>query len=94
MSTQTLGEIWMELRDRTLLKALMEQRGFTTRELSALAGWKSHTYLQRLLRGERSTLKTEPAARIAVALEVPFDLLFVTRVSNGVDRNVRDRSAA
>lgn len=84
----------MELRDRTLLKALMEQRGYTTRELSTLAGWKSHTYLQRLIRGEKTSLKTEPAARIAVALEVPFDLLFVTKVSNGVDRSVRSGRAA
>lgn len=77
----------MELKDRTLLAELMEQHGLSARALSRKAGWKSHTYLQRLLRGEVKTLATEPAARIAHTLKVPFNLLFVTRVSNDAGRN-------
>lgn len=88
-----LGDIWMELKDRTLLAALMEQRGLSARKLATLAGWRSHTYLQRLLRGEAKTLSVEPAARIAHELKVPFSLLFMTRVSTNADRNGQKVSA-
>lgn len=71
----------MELKDREFLAELMETHNLSTRELSRFAGWRSHTYLQRLLRGEVSTLKTDPAMRIAYRLQVPVHRLFVTRVS-------------
>lgn len=77
----------MELKDRTLLAELMDQHDMSARQLARKAGWKSHTYLQRLLRGEVKTLSTEPAARIAHTLKVPFNLLFVTRVSNETVQN-------
>ncbi len=85
----TIGEIWMELKDRTLLAELMEQRNLSARALARKAGWKSHSYMNRLLSGDVKTLSTEPAARIANELQVPFNLLFVTRVSGEAARNVR-----
>lgn len=84
-----MGDIWMELKDRTLLAALMKQRGLSARHLARKAGWRSHSYMNRLLRGDVRTLATEPAARIAHELQVPFDLLFVTRVDDTSGQSVR-----
>lgn len=84
----------MELKDRTLLAALMEQQGVSARTLSRAAGWKSHSYMNRLLSGQVKSLSTEPAARIAHELQVPFSLLFVTRSSAESGRTVRKGRAA
>jgi transcriptional regulator with XRE-family HTH domain len=65
----------------------------THRELSQAAGWKSHSYLGRLLRGEVSTLEPEPAARIAAYLGVGVDDLFMVRTSTGVAQNASRRMA-
>lgn len=79
--TFELPEMWMELKDLELLQELMEEHRISARELSRFAGWRSHTYLQRILRGEVNTLKTDPAIRIAYRLQVPVHRLFRTRVS-------------
>lgn len=84
----------MELKDRTLLAALMEQQEKSARYLARIAGYRSHTYVQRLLRGEAKNLEAVPAARIAHDLGVPFDLLFRTRVSGVRARTGRKDSAA
>ena len=89
----TITEFWMELKDHTLLAELMETKRISARTLARDAGWKSHTYLQRLLRGEVRTLKAEPAARIAYRLEVPFSLLFVGRASEDSGQSERRKSA-
>lgn len=81
----------MELRDPSALAELMEEQNMSARRLSELAGWKSHTYLQRLLRGEVKTLKAEPALLIAHHLQVPFKLLFVTKVSSESAQTVPQR---
>lgn len=86
MSTTTitpfeLPEMWMELKDRELLIEMMEEHKISARELSRFAGWRSHTYLQRLIRGEVNSLKADPAIRIAYRLQVPVHRLFRTRVS-------------
>lgn len=87
-------EFWMEVKDLSLLKELMETKRVSARTLSMEAGWKSHTYLQRILRGEESTLKAEPAARIAHYLEVPFSLLFVARSSGNSAQTASERKTA
>lgn len=77
----------MELRDRELLRELIEEQVEqgklrSKRELAKFAGWKSHTYLQRLLKDDGpSTLETDPAIRIAYRLGVPVHRLFATRAS-------------
>ncbi len=90
-------ELWMELKDRELLKELMETHGFSRRSLAAAIGWSSHTYLNRLLSDDPKrpkTLKPEAALRIAYELKVPAHRLFVTRVSGESARNVRKKVAA
>lgn len=94
IEVQAASEIWMELKDPTLLAGLMETKNYSARRLARDAGWSSHTYLQRLLRGEVKTLKPVPAARIAHCLEVPFNLLFVSKMSNDGAHNVRPGRAA
>lgn len=83
----------MELKDRTLLAELMEERGLSARAVARLAGYKSHTYVQRLLRGEAKNLEPVPAARIAHELKVPFNLLFRTRVSGDSAQTVQKKAS-
>ena len=83
MATATiyqLGGIWMELRDRKKLARLMIVQGVSQRELARAAGWKSHSYVARLIKGEAKTLETNPALRIAHSLQVGVEDLFLTRV--------------
>lgn len=77
-----LGEVYMILRDRKKLARLMIVQDETQRSLSAAAGWKSHSYLGRLLRGEVKTLDTDAALRIAHRLRVPVEDLFLIKVDS------------
>lgn len=78
--TCTIGAIWMELIDREKLARRMKQMGVSQRELARAAGWKSHSYMRRLLNGEARTLTTDPALRIAHYLHLDVDDIFVTQV--------------
>lgn len=88
----------MQLTDPSKLAKLMAIEGVSARELAAIAGWKSHTYLQRLLRGEVRTLRTDPAIRIAARFGVPTESLFLRMSSTDSGRSVKQqrkpRSAA
>lgn len=72
----------MVLKDRKLLAKLMAIQGVSQRSMATRAGWRSHTYLGRLLAGKVTTLEPEPALRIAKALGVGVDDLFFVRVSS------------
>lgn len=76
----------MQVKDAKLLAKLVAIQGPTTRELAAAAGWSSHSYVQRLLRGEVSTLRPEPAILIAKYLDVPIETLFLPRTSADHER--------
>ncbi|WKW86331.1 helix-turn-helix DNA binding domain protein [Gordonia phage Budski] len=78
-----LGELYMVLHDdgRKRLAKLMIVQDVSHRRLAMAAGWRSHSYVSRLLRGEAKTLDTEPALRIAAFLGVGVDDLFLTRVA-------------
>jgi transcriptional regulator with XRE-family HTH domain len=85
----------MELRDRKKLARLMIVQEETHRSLARAAGWKSHSYLGRLLRGEVKTLDTDAALRIAHKLRVPVDDLFLIRVDSiDVQREPKNKSSA
>lgn len=75
-----LGELYMKLRDRKRLQRLMIVQGVSARALAREAGWKSHSYMNRLLSGEVETLAPEPALRIAHHLGVGVEDLFLTKV--------------
>ncbi|WP_457149739.1 helix-turn-helix domain-containing protein [Mycobacteroides abscessus] len=78
--TERLGEVYMYVRDHKKIVRLMICQEVSQREVSAAAGWKSHSYLGRILRGEVKTLETDPALRIAHFLKVPVDDLFAVKV--------------
>lgn len=73
-------EVYMILRDRKKLARLMIVQEVSQRELARAAGWRSHSYLGRLLRGEVKTLDPDPALRMAHHLMVPVDDLFKVEV--------------
>lgn len=84
----------MELKDRELLMELIDTQKISKRELARFAGWKSHTYLQRLLKEDGpKTLETDPAIRIAYRLGVPVHRLFMTRSSGESAQDERRKSA-
>lgn len=68
----------MFLRDhkRRTLTRLMERRGISQRELAKAAGYKSHSHMGRLMRGDDDTIDTDPALRIAHYLDLPVEALF------------------
>lgn len=95
MSTNTyrLPEIWMRLHNRKGLLKLMAIQGVSARSLSKAAGWESHSYMNRLLKGDVDTLKVDPAVRIARHLGVGVDDLFMARLSTDGAQSVQRRSA-
>jgi transcriptional regulator with XRE-family HTH domain len=79
----------MELIDSKKLRKLMVIQDVSQRELAIAAGYKTHSYLGRLLRGDVKTLNTDPALRIAHYLGVPSDDLFLTKMSTDSGSNVQ-----
>lgn len=77
----------MELRDRKMLQRLMIVQGVSNRSLARIAGWKSHSYMNRLVAGQVKTLEPEPALRIAKFLGVGVEDLFLTRVEHNSHRS-------
>lgn len=79
----------MKLKDRRQLAKLMVIQGLTQRDLAKAAGWSSHSYLGRLLRGQVDTLDPNAAIRIANHLGVGVDDLFLARVSGATGHSVQ-----
>lgn len=87
----------MQVKSPDLIKVLMKDQKISGRQLSAAAGWDSHTYLQRILRGEIRTVTPEKAEKIAIKLGVPREVLFLTRVSSDheqIDSQSRTKKAS
>lgn len=82
----------MVLTNRKKLATIMTIQEVSQRELAEAIGWKSHSYLGRLLRGEVASLDEAGAVRIAKYLGVPVEDLFATRMSIATERTV-DRRA-
>lgn len=89
-----LGELYMILRDRKKLLSVMIVQDVSQRELAEAAGWKTHSYLGRLLRGEVNTLKPDAALRIAHKLGLPVNDLFLTRVSDPAEHKGQPKGTA
>lgn len=84
----------MLLKDRKQLAKLMVIQGVSARQLAKIAGWKSHSYMNRLLAGDVRTLSTDPALRIAHYLGVGVDDLFLVKVSNDDVLPIQRRKAS
>lgn len=87
ITMQVLGEVYMELVDRKKLAKLMVIQGVSQRDVALAAGWKAHSYVGRLLRGQVKSLEIEPAVRIAAFLGVGVDDLFLTRTTRNAGRD-------
>lgn len=84
----------MKVIDPKKIAKLMVIQDVSSRGLAAAAGWKSHSYVGRILRGEISTVTPERAARIARHLGVGVDDLFVTRLSTDSGKSNQSRRAS
>jgi|GEM_PF-3500704 len=89
-----MQEVWMELLDRKRLARLMTIQNVSHRQLAQAAGWKAHSYVGRLVRGEVKTLQAAPALRIANFLGVGVDDLFLTRASSISSQDIQGKAKA
>ena len=71
----------MRLHNLKGLRSLMIVHDVSQRRLARAAGYRSHAYMGRLLRGEVDTLEPEAALRIARFLQVDMSFLFMPRLS-------------
>lgn len=78
---------------REKLEFYMDAKGMTQRDLATAVGWKSHSIVGRLLRGQLTTVDPEKAVRIAHVLEVSIDDLFVSRSSRTAQLPVAKNAA-
>jgi transcriptional regulator with XRE-family HTH domain len=78
----------MRLHNLRGLKTLMVVQGVSQRRLARAAGYRSHAYLGRLLRGKVTTLHPRAALRIARFLQVDAGFLFDPSPTSGPARHV------
>jgi transcriptional regulator with XRE-family HTH domain len=84
----------MLVKNPKTIAKLMVIQGVSQRTLAAKAGYKSHAYMGRILRGEVKTLDPAAAVRIAKFLGVGVDDLFLVRVSSDDGHNGQRKGAA
>lgn len=84
----------MRVLDPKKIVKLMVIKGISQRQLAAVLGWDSHSYLGRILRGKIKSVRPDVAARIAEYLEVGMDDLFVPRVTSDTAQTAKRRRAA
>lgn len=85
-------ELYMVVKDADLIRRLMATHQpvpITARQMAKDMGWKSHTYMNRILTGEVRTVKPDAAVKIAWLLGVPVDVIFMTRASGNAVQSVR-----
>lgn len=80
-TNSSLGEVWMQVRDHRKLARLAVIQGVSHRDLAAACGWKNHSYIGRIMRGEVRTVTTDTATRIALVFGVAVDDLFLAKSS-------------
>lgn len=83
----------MILRDRRKLARLMTIQDVTHRDLARVAGYSAHSYISRLVRGEVTSLRTDPALRIAHHLNVAVEDLFLPGASSEDGQTVPEQSS-
>lgn len=71
---------WMRLQSPDTLRALMAQRNFSMERLARYSGC-SKSFISHLTSGRKTTCTDGLGERIAEALEVPLEILFVPSAS-------------
>lgn len=89
----SVTELYMRVNDADLLRRVIKAKRLTARQLSRAMGWKSHSYMNRILNGEVRTVTPDVAVKLAYLLEVPVDLVFAPRVSGEIRQPDRKKSA-
>ena len=89
-----LPEIYMRVIDPKRIRKLMAIKDVSARRLAEAVGYKSHSYVNRILTGDIKTVTPDRAARIARFLEVGMDDLFMPKLSSDVGHNTQRRGAA
>jgi transcriptional regulator with XRE-family HTH domain len=84
----------MRVKDPKHIQRLMVIQDLSARQLARAAGYASHSYMTRILRGEIVNVTPNRAARIARCLQVGVDDLFVARLSTDTRQNVRHKEPA
>lgn len=87
MSTKI--EVYMLVKDRRRIARLIEIKGVSKSAVARAAGWRSHSYLHRLLTGEANSCRPEPALAIASFLEVNLEDIFLPKVSSNKQHSVK-----
>jgi transcriptional regulator with XRE-family HTH domain len=82
----------MRVSDPKRILKLMAIQDVSARTLAEAVGYRSHSYVQRILRGEITTVTPERAARIARFFGVGVDDLFVPRLSSDASPTVKRQS--
>lgn len=77
---------WMKLASSHTLKALIEQRRYSHEQMARYAGC-SRGFISHLTAGRKSSCTPQLAHRIAEALDVPLEVLFVPRISPAGSEN-------
>lgn len=88
----TLGDVWMHVRDHKKLARLALIQDVSHRDIAEAIGWKAHSYVGRIMRGEIKTIDPDAAVRWAHLFGVAVDDLFLTKSSRNPARS--DRSSA
>lgn len=91
---QRITEVWMQVIDHKRIGKLMVIQDISGRQMSTMVGWSSHTYMQRILRGEIRSVDPEVAVKIAAILGVGVDDLFLPRVSTDTAQSVSRKKAS
>jgi transcriptional regulator with XRE-family HTH domain len=90
-SKSTISGAVMRVHNLKGLRTLMVVREVSQRRLARAAGYRSHAYMGRILRGEVDTLEPEAALRIARFLQVGVDFLFAPSVSIGTAHHAQQQ---
>lgn len=83
----------MRVKDAELIKRVMASKRISNRSLARQMGWKSHSYVNRIVSGQERTVTPDTAIKMAHLLGVPVDLFFETRVFSESPQNVDRRTA-
>ena len=84
---------WMRLTSPEMLRATMDRRNFSMARLARYAGC-SKSMIGHLCSGHKTTCTPSLAIRIAEALDVPTELLFVPSLTTSRSQNISMRRTA
>lgn len=70
----------------------MVVRAVSQRRLARAAGYRSHAYLGRVLRGEVDTVESDAGRAIAEFLQVDVEFLFAPRLPTSAARSAQRRT--